>query len=251
MSNKILKKIVSWFGYKLVDKNLIKNKRVLKDKYLNLDSFLNYLFSKNLINTLIQIGANDGLRFDPLNKYLKKYETKTIFIEPIKKYFDELKINYLNRNNSIFENSAISYDNKNLEIFRVKDDFLKLYDEHIAGISSFNKKHLINHNVKEKHIMKQIVNSITLKNLMKKYNLNEIDLIFIDVEGYEGEIIIDFFKTINLRPIMIFEFIHIENSIFKKVIESINQNKYLYIEMDENLICFPKEKKFLIKQSNL
>ena len=251
MSNKILKKIVSWFGYKLVDKNLIKNKRVLKDKYLNLDSFLNYLFSKNLINTLIQIGANDGLRFDPLNKYLKKYETKTIFIEPIKKYFDELKINYLNRNNSIFENSAISYDNKNLEIFRVKDDFLKLYDEHIAGISSFNKKHLINHNVKEKHIMKQIVNSITLKNLMKKYNLNEIDLIFIDVEGYEGEIIIDFFKTINLRPIMIFEFIHIENSIFKKVIESINQNKYLYIEMDENLICFPEEKKFLIKQSNL
>ena len=123
------------------------------------------------------------------------------------------KINYSNRNNSIFENSAISYDNKNLEIFRVKDDFLNLYDEHVTGISSFNKKHLINHNVKEKHIVKQIVNSITLKNLMKKYNLNEIDLIFMDIEGYEGEIIIDFFKTINLRPIIIFEFIHIKNRV--------------------------------------
>ena len=48
----------------------------------NLSSFLlanelcpilisNKLFSNNLINSLIQIGANDGLRFDILNKYIK------------------------------------------------------------------------------------------------------------------------------------------------------------------------------------
>ncbi len=91
---KFIKKIISWFGYKLIDKNYIKNKRTLTNKYLNLDCILDHLFSNKLINDVIQIGANDGLRFDPLNKFLNKYETKTIFVEPIKKYFEDLKKNY-------------------------------------------------------------------------------------------------------------------------------------------------------------
>ena len=46
---------------------------------------INKLFSNNLINSLIQIGANDGLRFDILNKYIKEYSPKAILVEPILK----------------------------------------------------------------------------------------------------------------------------------------------------------------------
>jgi FkbM family methyltransferase len=248
---KFIKKIISWFGYKLIDKNYIKNKRTLTNKYLNLDCILDHLFSNKLINDVIQIGANDGLRFDPLNKFLNKYETKTIFVEPIKKYFEDLKKNYSNKKNCYFENSAISDQNSSMEIFKVREEYLNLYDDHVAGISSFNREHLIKHNVKPKHIISDIVNSLTIKTLIDKYNIINIDLLFIDVEGYEGKIISDFFNSLKLRPIIIFEYIHIDNKIFKKVIDLFNAKNYIYIESEENLICFPEEKKIIFKQSNL
>ena len=91
MLNKLIKKIISWFGYKLVEKNYIKNRRTLSKNFFDLDKILNHIFSNNLAKNIIQIGANDGKRFDPLNKYLIKYETKTIFVEPIKEHFEKLK----------------------------------------------------------------------------------------------------------------------------------------------------------------
>ena len=76
MNNKLLKKISGFFGYKLVDKNYIKNNRIIENTtYLTIDKILNFLFNDKKINYLIQIGANDGLRFDILNQYIKKYKT--------------------------------------------------------------------------------------------------------------------------------------------------------------------------------
>ena len=54
---KIFKKIAGILGYKLVDKNLIKNERELANfSFYTIDKILETLFSKNLINTLIQVG---------------------------------------------------------------------------------------------------------------------------------------------------------------------------------------------------
>ena len=37
----------------------------------------------------------------------------------------------------------------------------------------------------------------------------------IDAEGYDGKIVIDFLLYSSLRPLIIFEYIHIDNKIFK------------------------------------
>ena len=75
MTIKILKKIVGIFGFKLLSKNLIKNERLLsKNDILSTDTILMNLFDQNKFNALIQIGSNDGLRFDNLNKLIKKYK---------------------------------------------------------------------------------------------------------------------------------------------------------------------------------
>ena len=72
MKNKILKKILGLFGYKALDKEYYKNNRFLLSKsYLDINKILNHLFSKNKINSLVQIGANDGELFDTLNNYIK------------------------------------------------------------------------------------------------------------------------------------------------------------------------------------
>jgi len=251
MKSNFFKKILGIFGFKLIEKNLIKNKRLLKDKYLNLDLILDHIFVNHNIRNIIQIGSNDGKRFDPLNKFLQKNDAKTIFVEPIKKYYDKLKKNYAERKNSIFENSAISENDGVLEIFKVNENNLKFYDDHVAGISSFDKKHLLKHNVKDKHISTEKVNTLTIKSLIEKHNLKDIDLLFVDVEGHEGIIINNFFRTIDYRPIIIFEYIHINNNLFSNVLKNLKSNNYFYTDFEENLFCFPEEKKFIFKLSNL
>ena len=226
MTNKILKKIVGAFDYKLVEKNLIKNNRLINSKsILNLNLILKKIFDNQKIKCLIQIGANDGSRFDELNIFIKKYKIKSILVEPINEYFEDLKKNYKNFENVYFENSAITVGTKEKEIFVVKNKNLNDYDEHIKGISSFDKNHLIKHGVKSNHILKKKINCISILNLLKKYNISDLDILFIDAEGYDGDILIDFFNNSNQEPILIFEYIHIENKIFKDLVNILSKKK--------------------------
>ena len=122
---KLLKKIVGIFGFKIISKNLIKVEREIdNNNCLTLDKFLQSIFQKQIISGLIQIGANDGLRFDNLNKFIKQYKTKSILVEPIKEYFDQLKKNYIDCENIFFENLAISVNDQINYLYKVKtNDF--------------------------------------------------------------------------------------------------------------------------------
>ena len=77
-------------------------------------------------------------------------------------------------------------------MFTVNEKFLKKYDDHVQGLSSFTKKHLINHGISAHHIQEKKINSISMKNLIQKYKIEKLDLIYIDCEGYDGKIILDF-----------------------------------------------------------
>ena len=103
--------------------------------------------------------------------------------------------------------------------------------------------HLIKHGVSKSHIIKENINSITINDLLKKYSVNKLDLLLIDAEGYDGDIVIDFLYNINLRPTIIFEYIHISHKTFKKLIELLVLKKYDFYRLDENVICFPAELK--------
>ena len=248
MRHKVLKKIVGLFGYKLISKKTVKNERFLGNfNYLNLPKILEYLFENKLINSIIQIGANDGNRFDDLNLLIKKYKIKSILVEPISENFEQLKKNYNNIQNIKFENSAISVNNEISYLYKVKPEYLDRYGEHIKGISSFKKQHLIDHGVKKFHIEKQKINSISIKELLNKHKIENFDLLFLDVEGYDGNIVNDFLDESLLKPYIIFEFIHIDNEIFKILINKLIQKKYNLFNIGENIICAPEEKDFLFR----
>ena len=235
-------------GYKLIEKKLFKNDRFISTKsYLTLNRLLENLFEEKKINFLIQIGANDGRRFDILNNYIKIYKIKSLLVEPIKESFEKLKKNYEDCNFVSFENSAISVNNEITYLYKVDLKYLDNYDDHIPGITSFEKKHLLNHGVKKNHIVTEKINSVSMENLIAKYNIDNFDLLFVDTEGYDGNIVNDFLKNILIRPIIILEYIHINNEKFKTLIDQLEKQEYFFFSINENMFCFPKEDEAFIK----
>lgn len=236
---KLLKKIIGILGFKIISKNFIKVEREINNNNcFSLDKILINLFKEKNITGLIQIGANDGLRFDSINKYIKQYKTKSILVEPIKEYFDQLKINYKNYENIFFENLAISVNNQVDYLFKVKKEDLKKYGEHIKAISSFDLNHLVRHGVKKRHIIREKIKSISIKNLFEKYDF-DINLLLIDAEGYDANIVIDLLQNSSFRPIIIFEYIHVQYSYIQILKKLLKEKNYKYIKVNENLVCFP------------
>ena len=239
MLRKFIKKIAGIYGFKLIDKNLIKNDRLLSENNLSsLNNILETLFKKRLINQLIQIGSNDGERFDIINKFIKKYSVNCILVEPIKIYFNQLKQNYSGQKDIIFENLAISVNDEINQLYKVKNSKTKYYGEHIKGITSFDKKHLTKHGVKSTHIEIEKVDSISINKLISKYG-NKVDLLIIDAEGYDGNIVIDLLEKSKIQPVIVLEYIHINFNIFNHLIKQLKNKNYSYYKINENLICFP------------
>ena len=241
-NNKILRKIAGALGYKLVEKNFIKNNRIVSENSsFNLKTVLNKIFNEQKIEYLVQIGANDGERFDELNRFIKEFKPKSVLVEPIDNYYQDLKKNYQNFDNVYCENSAISAEEHINEIYTVEKKNISKYSDHIQGINSFNKNHLIKHGVKPKHIVKTIIKSISIKDLLEKYNINNLDLLFIDAEGYDANIVYDFLKNSDQEPIIIFEFIHSQTKILKDLIKSLMNKKFRFFNINENLVCLPEK----------
>jgi len=247
MIHKLFKKISNIFGYKLIEKNLIKNQRSISNKsFLKIERLLDTLFQKKKI-VLLQIGANDGKRFDLLNFYIKKYKCKSLLVEPIKENFEQLKLNYQGLDFIIFENSAISTNNEIQKLYKVSSKYVKNYSDHIPGITSFDKKHLIKHGVKNKHITTENVSSINILELIKKHSFNSFQLLYVDAEGYDGDIVIDFLLSTLIRPLIILEYIHIANNTFRNLLDLLEKNNYVFFTINENLICYPSNYKELIE----
>ena len=247
MNNKILKKICGIFGFRLIDKKLFKNNRLISThSTLSIKTILTELFNQKKINSIIQIGANDGVIFDELNEFINKYKIKSLLVEPIKYSFEKLRNKYRQTDFIKLENSAILIDEQFSYLYKVDEKYLIYYDKHIPGITSFDKSHLLNHGVKKKHIIKEKVNSINVNELLSKYDIKNLDLFYTDTEGYDGKIIMDFLINTNFRPVIIFEYIHINSEIFHTLLLKLTSENYKIFSVNENAVCIPNSIKLSI-----
>lgn len=179
-------------------------KRLLTDPW-SLLSYINipvreYIISKNASKKkffFIQIGANNGINNDPIRKYILKYKWKGILVEPQKNVFEDLKYNYRNEKQLLFENCVIS-EKKGDVIFHTSEQ---------SGLSSLHTDEWFKGknagfayiNRKESGGAKKVkVKSLQFMDLVKKHNVKHIDLLQIDTEGYDAKII----KLIDFEKIM-------------------------------------------------
>src|SRR5271155_2568223 len=64
----------------------------------------------------LQIGAHDGVSYDPIHNYIAKHHWKGLLVEPQPAVFQKLKENYAGEKQLLFENSAIAQQDGTLEL---------------------------------------------------------------------------------------------------------------------------------------
>lgn len=182
----ILLSIIKRLGLIILKETNFRKEYIHKDKFTPLSQ----LFYKNLHKDFffVQIGANDGISYDPIYNLITKEKVRGIVIEPIHDIFVKLKGNYINHPQVLPLNLAIHKDKKEMILYRVNPES-KEYPEWTKGTPSFFKSHHNLSNILEKDIVEESVKCISFKELINQYNINKIDLLQIDTEGYDAEII--------------------------------------------------------------
>jgi len=133
----------------------------------------------------LQIGAMDGVSHDELNSYIMCFDWNGVLVEPLPDMFEKLVDNYDQKIGLQFECSAITENDGETEIHRVLPG-TENAPEWADGCSTL---------VPEKHIdylvpmmVKEKVKTMTLKNLVEKYKLQDVNFVQIDTEGYDFKI---------------------------------------------------------------
>jgi FkbM family methyltransferase len=153
---------------------------------------------------VVQIGTNNGS--DHVNLFCKSVKPSLILlVEPFDIHIEDIKRNYDSLNNVIIENIAIHYD-KNIreaEFFYTELDGPNRGANCSYQVSSLLPEHLIKHGYRPDSLKAVNISSLTLNELFIKYNLSEIDYLFIDIEGVDLQVLksIDFnnFKINNIQ----------------------------------------------------
>lgn len=186
---------------------------------------------------VIQIGAMDGVSFDDTRGFLDLYKWNSLLVEPVPFLFKKLKNNFKDRNNYIFEMSAISDKDGEVKMLTIPSEVIEKEELHpgYEGMSAvyplkngFGSNYQRDIDVKNKFGINIKVPSLTFKSLLKKHNIQNFDILICDAEGHDWKI----FKQIDLnvyRPKFIrLEYINLTEEEKSLVISKLKNNGYIF-----------------------
>ena len=198
---------------------------------------------------LVVLGAHIGIHIKgEIEKILPE---KILLVEPVPHNVVEIKKNLNNLKGIIIEQVALSDKNETRNFYFVKNTSIHKLKKHwSSGIGSFNKQHLLDHKskrfkIEEEDIDKISIEAIRFKDLVDKYNINQIDKLLVDVEGSEFAILNDIdLNSINIKRI-IFEYKHFDGyqttgKKLEEILKKFEENGYTTKKIDEENILATK-----------
>ena len=202
---------------------------------------------RGMVQNVLQIGSNDGLKNDPLNNWINNFELNVILIEPFEDNFLKLKGNYASAKSQIhFEQVGISDRNEEREYYFLKD--IKSHEpDWYDQIGSFDYSTFMSNISVNSYLLDRVgkrrIFCKKIETILEEQRWQKLDFLHIDAEGFDYIIL----KNLNLneiRPMFIlfetdwmkiYEFKHIRNilsnnqySIFMSGIDCIAISNSIY-----------------------
>jgi FkbM family methyltransferase len=177
----------------------------------------------------VQIGPFDGRAGDPIHPFVTTYGWRGILVEPQKRYFSRLKSTYRDQPNLVFRNVAIGSRREQRTLYKIKEDVPGL-PAWTPQAASFDRATLLSHrdvipNLEEL-IETEEVECITLDDLLSEAPVDHIDLLQIDVEGYDHEIIRMLDLARYVPSIIRFEHKHLRREDYEATIRRLVEHGY-------------------------
>lgn len=186
---------------------------------------------------VVQIGAMDGINFDDTRGFLDMYRWDALLVEPVPHIFDELKKNFSDRPNYLFERAAITDFDGEIEMLTLSEGVIEKNDLHpgYKGMSAlyplkngFGTDYERDIYVRDNLATNIKVPALTFESLLKKHSIEEFDILICDAEGHDWNI----FQQIDLkkyRPKFIrLEYINLTNDEKELVKIKLRTNGYYY-----------------------
>jgi len=205
---------------------------------------LRYLDRRGRQLKFIQVGANDGRRFDPLYEFAisPNYSLVGLAVEPVPRFYRALKEVYRGKPDIRPINAAIHNEKSEATLYVVGEDYESQVPEWALGTASFNRAHVVKPEVPDSFVEAIQVPCVSLDGLMHRENFEQVDLLQIDTEGYDAEIIrsINFSKV---RPALI----HFEHGMadgmmtreeFDELVSLFNRNGYQVLPENYDAVAF-------------
>jgi FkbM family methyltransferase len=149
----------------------------------------------------VQIGANDGVRYDPLRPMIDK-SWRGLLVEPHPEMFEKLKSNYATHPDFLFECAAISdFDGESTLCCPVGTS-------NSTAASSMDGNAVSMKLCAGSDVKRITVKAITLETLFATHQIKHVDLFLVDTEGFDCTILLQLLEKTDMRPPII-QFEHI------------------------------------------
>ena len=194
--------------------------------------------------TFVQIGANDGKSRDNVFGLAKRFKWKGLLVEPVPHLFSALKDNYRGSEEIICECVAIANEDGELTLYRLnnKEGLPRLPSE-ADFLGSFFKDVIMRHshlvpNIGD-YLISQPVRACRLMPLLAKHSIQKIDLLMVDVEGFDYQVL----KQADLQllgpELIIYESKHLSDHDKIAAQKFLSDNGYSFEDYGENTVARP------------
>ncbi len=221
-------------------------------------------FSKSIGKgfTVIQVGANDGINNDPIHKFIKRDKWNGVLLEPQREVFEKYLSRIYKKDKGIITlNAAIGERDAQTSLYKIGFSNARW----ATGLATFNKKVLegafesgyVKAKSQEegieipkdssKHIVEENIETISPKTLLSQYDLQKIDLLMMDTEGFDFEVIKMFDIATSKPNMIIFEHHHFDTDKNNEIKAYLNNHDYQTIQIGSNTVAIKQEHLHRIK----
>jgi len=199
---------------------------------------------------VLKIGANDGICYDHLaTLLLSDTRYRGLLVEPVPMNAAMLKANYGKSGRFTIEQAAVAASSGTVKMYYVDESALKLigasnpnWVRHVANIASLDRLHVLKHLAPEMHpaVKETPVECLAVNELLSRHNVQKIDLLHIDAEGFDYVILRQFDFTAFHPCVVLFEHTHLTNQDRRAAKTMMEFAGYKVQEMEADFLCLSR-----------
>jgi FkbM family methyltransferase len=205
---------------------------------------LEYVLARRMLEEgdfyFVQIGAFDGRRYDPIHEWVRRFGWRGQLIEPQPRFFAELIENYKGAEGLEFRQIAIGTRKERRPFYwvEIRDGVTR-----DAGmIASFDRETLLKHRKfipdLDSLIRSEVIECEPLNDVLAALPSDHIDLLQIDVEGYDHELIRALDLSRFAPSIIRFEHLHLSREQHDASVARLVKHGYQVALEDHDTLAF-------------